>query len=197
MANPGVKLPATNITVAHRSDGSGTTNIFTTYLSAVSPDWKANVGAGKAVQWPTGIGGKGNDGVASTVKQQPGSIGYVELAYAKQNKLSYAAIKNKAGQFVVPTTAAVTAAAQGALPAVKKDITAPIANADGAGAYPISGFTYILAYKKAKDAAKNKELATFLSWAMTEGQKTAPSLDYAPLPAEVVKMNAATIAQLK
>jgi phosphate transport system substrate-binding protein len=196
-ANPGVSLPSKPIVVAHRTDGSGTTNIFTTYLAAVSPEWKTTVGAGKAVDWPTGIGGKGNDGVASSVQKSPGSIGYVELAYAKQNNLSYAAIKNKAGQFVVPSAAGVTAAAEGALPAVKKDITAPIANADGAKSYPISAFTYILAYKKAKDSAKNKELASFLTWAMTDGQKSAESLDYAPLPAAIVSMNKATIAELK
>lgn len=196
-SNAGVTLPALAITVAHRSDSSGTTNIFTNYLAAVSSNWKTNVGAGKSVDWPTGIGGKGNDGVASTLKQTSGSIGYVELAYAKENKLPYASIKNAAGQFVTPNVAGVTAAAEGSLAAVEKDITAPIANAAGAKAYPIAGFTYIMVYKTAPNPEKGLALKTFLKWAMTDGQSSAASLDYAPLPSAVVALNQKTIDALK
>jgi phosphate transport system substrate-binding protein len=159
-ANAGVKLPTRAITVARRSDGSGTTNIFTSYLKAVSPEWSSKVGAGKAVEWPVGIGGKGNDGVASTVKNTRGSIGYVELAYATEQKMSYAAIKNSAGQFVVPSPDSTTAAAEANAAALQKDITTPIVNASGAKSYPISGFTYLLVYKKQDDATKAKPSKT-------------------------------------
>jgi phosphate transport system substrate-binding protein len=196
-ANPGVTLPATNITVAHRSDGSGTTNIFTNYLAAVSSEWKTKVGAGKSVEWPVGLGGKGNDGVAQAIKQSAGGLGYVELAYAKQNKLPYASIKNKDGQFVAPDVAGVTAAAEGALEAVKKDIAAPIANAAGAKVYPISGFTYIMVYKTNPNPGKGTAIKEFLKWAMTEGQKDAAALDYAPLPPAVVEINEKAIDELK
>lgn len=196
-ANPGVKLPDSNITVAHRSDGSGTTNIFTNYLAAVSPEWKTKVGAGKSVEWPVGLGGKGNDGVASTIKGAQGGFGYVELAYAKQNNLPYASIKNKDGQFVKPDVAGVTAAAEGALEAVKKDINAPIANAPGAKVYPISGFTYIMVYKTSATPEKGIAIKEFLKWAMTEGQKDAAERDYAPLPEALVEINEKTIDSLK
>ncbi|PQV63438.1 phosphate ABC transporter substrate-binding protein, PhoT family [Abditibacterium utsteinense] len=195
--NPGATLPGTSIVVAHRSDGSGTTNIFTNYLAAVSPEWKTKVGAGKSVDWPTGVGGKGNDGVAAAIKQAPGGFGYVELAYAKQNKLPYASVKNLAGQFVSPDVAGVTAAAEGAMSAVEKDITAPIANAAGAKAYPISGFTYIMVYKTAQNPAKGQAVKAFLKWAMTEGQKDAAAQDYAPLPGAIVALNEKTIDALK
>jgi phosphate transport system substrate-binding protein len=195
--NPGAKLPATSIAVGHRSDGSGTTYIFTNYLKAVSPEWSTKVGAGKSVDWPVGIGAKGNDGVAGIIKQSPGGIGYVELAYAKQNKLSYASLKNKAGQFVEPSAASVTAAASGASAALQGDIRAPIANSASAQAYPISGFTYILAYKQQKDAAKGQALKDFLKWSMTEGQNMAADLDYAPLPKEIVAMNEKTIDSIQ
>jgi phosphate transport system substrate-binding protein len=196
-SNPGVTLPSTAIIVSHRSDGSGTTNIFTSYLADVSPEWKEKVGAGKAVSWPTGIGGKGNDGVTATVKQAPGGIGYVELAYAKQNKLPYASIQNKSGEYIAPSAEASTKAAVGALGALKTDITASIANSAAKGAYPISGFTYIMVYKQSKDAAKGKAIKDLLTWAITEGQKDAAALDYAPLPAEVVELNKKAIAGLK
>ncbi len=196
-SNPGVTLPATAIVVAHRSDGSGTTNIFTNYLAAVSPTWKNTIGAGKSVDWPVGIGGKGNDGVAGSIKKLPGGIGYVELAYAKQNKLPYASVKNLAGQFVAPDVSGVTAAAEGAMPAVQKDITAPIANASGAKAYPISGFTYIMVYKTAQNPEKGQAVKSFLKWAMSEGQKDAAAQDYAPLPGAIVALNAKTIDELK
>ncbi len=195
--NPGAALPATKIVVAHRSDGSGTTNIFTSYLAAVSPTWKSTIGAGKSVDWPTGVGGKGNDGVAASIKQSPGGVGYVELAYAKQNKLPYASVKNSAGQFVVPNVAGVTAAAEGAMVAVQKDITAPIANAAGAKAYPISGFTYIMVYKTSPNPAKGEAVKAFLKWAMTDGQSDAAAQDYAPLPKSILALNAKTIDALK
>jgi phosphate transport system substrate-binding protein len=187
--NGGAKLPATDILVVHRSDGSGTSYVFTDYLAAVSPDWAAKPGKGKEVQWPVGLGGKGNEGVAGQVKQLPGSIGYVELAYAKQNKLAYADIRNAKGQFVTPTIAAVTAAAAGAaaaLPATT-DYRVSIVNASGANAYPISSFTWLLVYRNQTDAAKGKKLLDFVRWALTEGEKSAASLDYAPLPTSMSK----------
>ncbi len=195
--NPGVTLPTTNINVVHRSDGSGTSYIFTNFLASASNDWKTKVGASKSPTWPTGIGGKGNDGVASAVKQAPGGIGYVELAYAKQNGLSYASVQNKDGQFIEPTVDATTATAEGALDAVQKDVTAPIANAPGAKAYPIAGFTYLMVYQTPKNAAKGAALKEFLKWAMTDGQKQAAALDYAPLPKSIVDLNLKTIDTLK
>ena len=182
--NPGMKLPATDILVVHRSDGSGTSYVFTDYLTSVSPAWATAPGRGKEVQWPVGLGAKGNDGVAGQVKQTPGAIGYVELAYAKQNKLAYANLKNAKGQFVTPSIAAVTAAAAGAaakLPS-NTDYRVSIVNATGAGAYPISSFTWLLVYKTQTDAAKGKKLVDFVRWALTEGEKSAAALDYAPLP---------------
>ena len=195
--NAGAALPDTAITVAHRSDGSGTSNIFTSYLKAVSPQWATKVGAGKSVAWPAGVGGKGNDGVASVVKSTKGGIGYVELAYAEQNKMSYAAMRNASGQFVEPTVDATVAAAQGGVAGLQKDIRTPIVNAPGAASYPIAGYTYILAYKQAKDAAKGKAIAAFLKWAMEDGQASAKDLLYAPLPKEVVALNEKTIESLK
>ena len=186
--NPGVKLPATDILVAHRSDGSGTSYIFTDYLTAVSPDWASGPGKGKDVKWPVGLGGKGNDGVAGIVKQTPGAIGYVELAYVKQNKLPYAEVKNAAGQYVAPTIESVTAAAAAAaksLPA-GTDYRVSIVNATGRDAYPISSFTWILVYSSQSDATKGKKLVDFLRWAFHEGEASAGSLDYAPLPANIV-----------
>jgi len=196
-ANPGAKLPSTPITVAHRSDGSGTSFIFTNFLSAASPEWKTKVGAGKAPDWPTGIGGKGNDGVAATVKQSAGGIGYVELAYAKKNGLSYASVQNKAGQFIEPTVESTTAAADGAASALAADNTAPIANSAGAKAYPIAGFSYLMVYASAKNASKGAELKEFLKYVMTDGQKNAAGLDYAPLPKAVADMNLKAIDGLK
>ncbi|MDQ6633456.1 MAG: phosphate ABC transporter substrate-binding protein PstS [Gemmatimonadota bacterium] len=187
--NPGAKLPASDILVVHRSDGSGTSYVFTDYLTSVSSDWAAKPGKGKEVQWPAGLGGKGNEGVAGQVKQLPGSIGYVELAYAKQNKLSYADIRNAKGEFVTPTIGAVTAAAAGAvakLPA-NTDYRVSIVNAPGAGAYPISSFTWLLVYRTQTDAAKGKKLIDFVKWALTDGEKSAASLDYAPLPPSIAK----------
>jgi len=187
--NPGVKLPDTDVLVVHRSDGSGTSYVFTDYLASVSPAWAAKPGKGKEVQWPVGLGGKGNEGVAGQVKQLPGSIGYIELAYAKQNKLAFADIKNAKGQFVTPTIAAVTAAAAGAAAALpaSTDYRVSIVNAAGAGAYPISSFTWLLVYKAQPDAAKGKKLLDFVRWALVEGEKSAAALDYAPLPPAMAK----------
>jgi phosphate transport system substrate-binding protein len=197
--NPAVTLPTSDILVVHRSDGSGTTYIFTDYLSTSVSSWKAGVGKGKEVNWPTGLGAKGNEGVAGQVKQTPGAIGYVELAYAKQNRLPIAAVKNKSGKFVIASVPAVTAAAAGVaktLPA-NTDFRISVVDAPGPDAYPISSFTWILAYRHQGDAAKGKKLVDFLNWALTNGESEASSLDYAPLPSEMiprVKAKVATIA---
>lgn len=182
--NGSLSLPATDILVVHRSDGSGTTFVFTDYLAAVSPAWATKPGKGKEIQWPTGLGAKGNEGVAGQVKQTPGSIGYVELAYANQNKLSTAHLQNAAGEFVAPTIASVTAAAAGAAAQLgpDTDYRVSIVNAAGPGVYPISSFTWVIAYQKQADAAKGKKLADFLTWALGDGQAAAAALDYAPLP---------------
>jgi phosphate transport system substrate-binding protein len=197
--NAGVTLPATDILVVHRSDGSGTTFVFTDYLSAVSKTWAVSPGRGKEVPWPVGLGGKGNDGVAGQVKQTPGGIGYVELAYARQNKLPYALIKNAAGKFVAPSPAGMTAAAAAvaaALP-VTTDYRLSIVNAAGADAYPVSSFTWILVYQNQADAAKSKKLVDFLRWALTEGEAQATALDYAPLPDAMVKQLLARLDSIK
>jgi len=182
--NPGVQLPDQGITVIYRSDGSGTTAVFTDYLAAVSPTWKTEVGAGKAIRWPVGLGAKGNEGVTGQLEVTPGSIGYIELAYALQNKLSIAAIKNKSGEFMLPDVAAVTAAA--AEVALPESLTVSIVNADGPGAYPIASFTYLLVYREAKERRKGEALARFLWWALHDGQKFSSDLHYAPLPASVI-----------
>lgn len=192
--NPEAKLPDLAITPVYRSDGSGTTYIFTDYLSAVSPEWKAKVGKGKSVKWPAGLGAKGNEGVSGQIKQTPGTIGYVELAYAKQNNFPVAAIRNRDGQFVPPTPEAVTAAAAGAARAMPEDLRVSIVNAPGASAYPIAGFTWALVYREQADPNKGKALADLLWWVIHEGQQYAAPLDYAPLPPEVV---AKAEAQLK
>lgn len=191
--NLGRNLPGTAIAVAHRSDGSGTTFIFTNYLKVASNDWGAKVGAGKSVNWPAGLGGKGNDGVADIVKSTPGGIGYVEQAYAVSNRLTYAAIKNKSGVFVEPSLAGVLAAANDGADEMGKDVRVSIVNRTGAKTYPISGFTYILVYKKDMNSAKGKQITKFLKWAMGPGQQMAAGLNYAPLPSSVVKMNLAKL----
>ncbi|GJG89061.1 phosphate-binding protein PstS [Gemmatimonadetes bacterium T265] len=182
--NAGVTLPNTPILVAHRSDGSGTTYTFTDYLSAVSPAWKQQVGKGKDVKWPTGLGGKGNEGVAGQVKQTQGAIGYVELAYARQNKLPVASIRNVGGNFVAPSVETTTAAAAGALAALpaNTDYRVSIANAPGANAYPISTMTWMLVYRTPRDSAKGRKLVEFLRWGLADGQRVESALDYAPLP---------------
>jgi phosphate transport system substrate-binding protein len=196
--NPGVSLPATDMLVVHRSDGSGTTYIFTDYLSAAVPAWNSGPGKGKEVKWPVGLGAKGNEGVAGQVKQTPGSIGYVELAYAKQNNLPTAAIANKSGAYVVPSVAAVTAAAAGAAASLPPttDFRVSIVNADGADAYPISSFTWILIYQHQTDATKGRKLVDFMTWAYDEGEKEAAALDYAPLPAELLPRIKAQLAKI-
>ena len=186
--NAGKKLPATPISIAHRADGSGTTNIFTSYLSAVSPTWKAQIGAGKSVDWPVGLGGKGNDGVAAIIKQSNGSIGYVELAYAMQNRLKVAALRNRSGKFVMPSVASTSAAAQGAATATAKDPRAPIFN-QGGNAYPIAGYTFLMVYASKKNTPNGKQFTRFLNWAMGSGQSYAAGLMYAPLPKSVVASN--------
>jgi phosphate transport system substrate-binding protein len=191
--NANVNLPATDITVVHRSDGSGTSAVFTDYLSKVSPEWKEKVGSGTSPNWPVGLGGKGNEGVTGQVKQTPNTIGYVELAYAVQNNLPYALIKNKAGQFVEPTLEAVTAAAAESVAATPEDLRVSITDAAGASVYPISSYTYILAYKEQKDEAKGKALVDFLWWGIHDGEGYAKELRYAPLPQEIVKRAEAKI----
>jgi len=187
-SNPGVKLPAQDILVVHRSDGSGTTYIFSDFLSEVSPAWKAAPGKGKELQWPVGIGGKGNEGVAGQVKQTPYSIGYVELAYARQNKLPYASVKNAAGKFIEPSIEAVTAAAATANFTPTTDFRVSIVNSPGPAAYPISSFTFLLVPKTYANAAKGKALVEFVKWAIHDGEKEVSALDYAPLPTKVVTM---------
>ncbi|HVJ15701.1 MAG TPA: phosphate ABC transporter substrate-binding protein PstS [Polyangiaceae bacterium] len=193
--NEGVKLPARDIAVVYRSDGSGTTSVFTDYLAAVSPTWKEKVGAGKSVKWPVGLGAKGNEGVTGQVKTTPGSIGYIELAYATQNKLPTAEIQNAAGKYVAPSLEAVSAAAAGV--EMPDTLHATIVNASGEAAYPISSYTYLLVYEDAKDAVKGEALAKFLWWATHDGQKFANALDYAPLPATVVTKIEARLKTLK
>jgi phosphate transport system substrate-binding protein len=182
--NTGVSLPATDILVVHRSDGSGTTYVFSDYLASVSAAWATKPGKGKELQWPVGLGAKGNDGVSGQVKQAPGTIGYTELAYATQNKLTTAAIKNANGEFVAPSIESVTAAAAGAVAKLppNTDYRVSIVNAQGKGVYPISSFTWIIAYGKQGDAAKGKKLTDFLRWALSDGQELEAALDYAPLP---------------
>ena len=188
--NAGVKLPSMDILVVHRADASGTNYIFTDYLSAVSPAFASGPGKGKEVKWPLGLGAKGNDGVTGQVKQTPGALGYVELAYAKQNKLPYALLKNAAGQFVAPTIESVTAAAAGAAKALPPttDFRVSIVNAPGREAYPISSFTWLLVYANQTDATKGKKLVEFMRWAFHEGERSAGSLDYAPLSANMVAL---------
>lgn len=193
--NPGAKLPNKAITVVHRSDGSGTTFLFTSYLAAVSPAWKSQVGAGKDVKWPIGEGGKGNPGVAGLIKQIPGAIGYVELVYAAQNRLPVAAVKNRAGRCIVPSPASASAAIKGALRLLKADIRTLIVNSSGADAYPISGLTFVFVYKQPK--ANAPALAKLLRWTMTpSAQQTATAYQYAPLPADLIAINSNLISQI-
>jgi phosphate transport system substrate-binding protein len=195
-ANPGVALPAAPILAVHRSDGSGTTYIFVSYLAAVSSEWKELVGVATSVSWPSGIGGKGNEGVAGLVRQTPGAIGYVELAYAVQNKLPVAHVRNKAGKFVEPSLAATTAAASGAAAQLAADVRTPIVNSPAPDAYPICGLTFLLVTQDQKDAAKGQALAEFIGWALGEGQGVAEGMGYARLPEAVVKVNQANLRKL-
>jgi len=195
--NPGVNLPATDITVVHRAEASGTTYIWVDYLSKVSPEWMKKVGVATQVQWPVGLGGKGNEGVAGLVTQTPGSIGYVELIYAIQNKISYGTVQNAEGEFVRATVESVTAAAGAAVKNMPKDFRVSITNAPGKGVYPISSFTWLLLYENPKDKAQSKAMVEFVKWALSEGQKFAAGLGYAPLPPEVVKLELAVLGTIK
>jgi phosphate transport system substrate-binding protein len=195
--NPGAKLPATDITVVHRSEGSGTTYIWVDYLSKVSPEFKTKVGVNSSVNWPTGVGGKGNEGVSGLVTQSPGAIGYVELIYALQNKISYGTVQNAAGEFVNASVAAVTAAAAGAAANMPADFRVSITNAPGKGVYPISSFTWLLLYESPKDKVRAKIMVDVLKWALADGQKYCADLGYAPLPPNVVKMEMAALAKIK
>lgn len=179
--NPGVNLPDSDLIVVHRSDGSGTTYIWTDYLSKISPEWKEKVGTNTSVNWPTGLGGKGNEGVAGQIKQTEGAVGYVELIYAVQNKMPYAEVKNSDGEFVKPTLQSITAAM--ATAQIPDDFRFSITNAPGKEAYPICGATWLLVYEQQKDATKGKKLVEFLKWALTKGEDMAQRLDYASLPA--------------
>jgi len=185
--NAGVTLPATDIVVVHRADGSGTSFGWTDYLTKVSPDWASQVGKGTSVNWPVGLGGRGNDGVAATVNQTPGAIGYVELGYATANKMAFGQVRNSSGKFVAPTLEAVTAAAAGVLAKLgaNTDFRVSLTNPDGAAAYPISTMTWLLVHKTYTDAAKAKALVQFIWWAETDGQAAAPALGYAPLPQQL------------
>jgi len=194
--NPGVKFPNQEIIVVHRSDGSGTTFVWTDYLSKVSPDWKAQVGSSTSVKWPKGMGGKGNEGVAGLIRQLPGSLGYVELIYAVQNNILYGSVRNSAGIFLKASLEGVTAAAA-SVPKMPADFRVSITNAPGKDAYPISTFTWLLIPKQSKDAAKGKILADFLNWMANDGQKMTTALSYAPLPENVAAKVKETIKQVK
>jgi phosphate transport system substrate-binding protein len=195
--NEGVSLPGTDITVVHRSDGSGTTYIWVDYLAKVSPEWKQKVGVNTSVNWPVGLGGKGNEQVAGLVKQTPGAIGYVELIYAIQNKISYGAVQNAAGKFITASTESVTAAAAEAAKNMPPDFRVSITNAPGDGAYPISSFTWLLLYETPQDKALGKVMVDFMSWALADGQKFAPDLGYAPLPASVIDLEKKALLKIK
>jgi phosphate transport system substrate-binding protein len=196
-ANKGVNLPGNDIVVIHRSDGSGTTYIWTDYLSKVNSDWKDKVGKGTSVNWPVGLGGKGNEGVTGLVKQTPNSIGYVELIYAVQNRVPYGTAKNAAGAFVKADLASVTEAASGAAKTIPEDFRVSITNAPGKTAYPICSFTWLLIPEKFKDAAKRDAIKGFLKWAITDGQNDVEALSYAKLPKEVVEKELKAINKIQ
>jgi phosphate transport system substrate-binding protein len=193
--NPGANLPDRDIVVVHRSDGSGTSYIFTDYLSSVSSEWKGKVGKNTSVSWPAGLGGKGNEGVSGQVKQVPGAIGYIELAYAMQNKLPYADMKNSSGNYITPSIASVTAALAAAT--IPDDFRFSMVNPPGADAYPIAGTTWLLVYAQQKNPAKGKKLVEFLRWAYTDGEKMAADLLYAPLPPNVQERVLRRISEIK
>jgi phosphate transport system substrate-binding protein len=195
--NPGVKLPATDIIMVHRSDGSGTTGIFTDFLAKVSPVWKTKVGAANSVSWPAGLGGAQNAGVAGLVKQTPGAIGYVELIYAIQNKMPYASVKNAAGQFVKPGFESVTAAAAAMNKEMPDDFRVSIGNGPGTGTYPIASFTWLLIPSQIADTGEKKAIVDFLTWMLADGQKEAQGLSFAPLPASVIAKEKKQIALIK
>jgi phosphate transport system substrate-binding protein len=194
--NPGVRFPAKDIVVVHRSDGSGTSYIFTDYLSKVSPEWNSMVGKNTSVKWPVGLGGKGNEGVAGTVRQIEGSIGYVELIYAVQNNIQYGVVRNKSGNFIKASLESTTAAAAAAAANMPADYRVSITNPDGKNAYPIASFTWLLIPQQSKDASKGKVLHDFLEWMLRDGERETSSLTYAPLPKEVVKKLQATVSTI-
>src|SRR5690349_12808326 len=196
-ANPGVKLPANNIVVVHRSDGSGTTFVWTDYLSKVSPEWKSRVGSNTSVNWPVGLGGKGNEGVSGVVQQTPNSIGYVELIYALQNHLSYGVVKNSSGKFIKASLETVNEAAAGAAAKMQKDIRISITDAPGANAYPICSFTYLLIPVNISDATKRDAIKGFLNWMVANGQTMVESLNYAQLPKAVVDIEKKQISEIR
>jgi phosphate transport system substrate-binding protein len=192
--NPGVKLPAKDITVVHRSDGSGTTFVWTDYLSKVSPEWKSEVGSNTSVQWPVGLGGKGNEGVAGVVKQTPYSIGYVELIYALQNSMPYGLVQNSSGNFVKASLETAKDAAAGAASAMQKDVRVSITDPPGKQAYPICSFTYLLIPVHIANATKREAIKNFLHWMLDDGQGMVESLDYGQLPESVKQINAEHIS---
>ena len=196
-ANPGVVLPGEDIVVVHRADGSGTSYVWTDYLSKISDEWKTKVGKGTSVNWPVGLGGKGNEGVAGLVKQTPSSIGYVELIYAIQNKMPYGSVRNSSGSFIKADLASVTAAAAGAIPQMPDDFRVSITNTAGKTAYPIASFTLLLVPAKFRNEAKRIVFKDYLHWMLTEGQRYAEPLAYAPLPKEVVAKELKAIAEIK
>jgi phosphate transport system substrate-binding protein len=179
--NPDVKLPEQDIIVAHRSDGSGTSFLYTSYLSQVSEEWKAQVGAGTSVEWPVGLGGKGNEGVAGVVREQPGGLGYIELAYAEQNQIPYAFVQNQAGKFIEPTLESITAASNAFGAELPEDMGQLLVNAPGDDSYPIAGYTFLLTYQDMPDCTKAQKLVEFMQWALTDGDQYATELLYAPL----------------
>jgi phosphate transport system substrate-binding protein len=195
--NAGIKLPASDIIVVHRSDGSGTTYIWVDYLGKISPEWKSKVGVNSSVNWPTGVGQKGNEGVAGFVKQTPGSLGYVEPAYAERNQIAFGSVKNMDGQFVRASSESVTAAAAAAAGKMPADFRVSITNPPGNGAYPVASFTWLLFYENPQDKNQAKVMVDFMKWALTEGQKYAAGLGYAPLPKNVVDLEMKALQQIK
>jgi phosphate transport system substrate-binding protein len=195
--NPGVKFPNEEIVVVHRAEGSGTTFVWTDYLSKISPEWKSKVGSNSSVNWPVGLGGRGNEGVAGTLKQTPNSIGYVELLFAIQQKMGYGDVKNSSGNFVKADLASVTEAAAGAAKNMPDDFRVSITNAPGKTAYPISSFTWLLIPSQIPDANKSKAIKAFLKWMLSDGQKYCAGLSFAPLPKEVVAKEEKQIAMVK
>jgi phosphate transport system substrate-binding protein len=194
--NPGVNLPDDPIVTCHRSDGSGTSYIFSDYLSKVSPEWAKKVGKGTSLKWPVGLGGKGNEGVTGLIQQTPGAIGYVELIYAITNNIAYATVKNHDGKWINASLGGVTAAAAGAAASIPADFRVSITDAPGADAYPISSFTYLLFYREQKDKTKGEAIVKFIKWALTDGQKYAAPLQYGSIPAPIVEKELAQINQI-
>ena len=195
--NAGVNLPAADIIVVHRSEGSGTTYVWVDYLAKISPEWQKKVGVNTTVNWPVGIGGKGNEGVSGLVTQTPGSLGYVELVYALQNKIAYGSVQNASGEFVRASDKSVSRAAEVAAAKMPEDFRVSITNAPGQGVYPVASFTWILLYENPKDKAQAKIMVDFMKWALTDGQKFAPELGYAPLPKNVIDMELKALAKIK